>query len=282
MRMTLSHPIPSIKEMDDFQLPNFAVVIGKNGVGKTRLLKAISAGSIEVLGVPPSGIEEYDITSFQPTDSGRGGWGHSTFFHLTVDRFLSSASGQSPADVAKGIYHDALESWELHDARKSILDFDESVRSIVRHIPDFTTLGKVEGKDAVSNYVNLICSEVLNNLESGGRNNQTTRTEQTGSFNNSPAALICQAMKLSGKLPHELSRRDILFASHYEGGTLTNQLSQIFSRYKAEQYALAHTESERCDKSVHQLLNEYFHDNIPPWRILRSNLDSLSVRPGTL
>ena len=44
MRVTLRNPYLSIKQMDEFDLPHFAVLIGRNGVGKTHLLTAIAQG----------------------------------------------------------------------------------------------------------------------------------------------------------------------------------------------------------------------------------------------
>lgn len=275
MHLSLSRPIPPIKEMTAFELPRFAVIIGRNGVGKTQLLKAISNGTVCVSGIPSEYIEEYNISSFQPQDSGRGGWGSSAFFHVTLDRFLSSDQGQPLVETAREIFDRILRSWNLNGDDESYLQFDRSVRSLLHQIPAFGILAKAKGESAAAAYVNAIHDEVLKKLEPGNRNSRGERTNQLGTFNNNQAALVCHAMRVSGKLPHELSRDDILAASHYEGGTIRNQLSQVFSRYKAEQYAWAHTESEKCDKSVQRLLDEYFQQNTPPWRTLRATLDRL-------
>ena len=93
MHVKLKNPVPSIQQMDDFDLPDFAVLIGRNGIGKTHLLKAMAGGSAEISGVSRSSIELYDINSFQPKHSGAGGWAHSSFFHLTIGRHFSLVSG---------------------------------------------------------------------------------------------------------------------------------------------------------------------------------------------
>ena len=82
-------------------------------------------------------------------------------------------------------------------------------------------------------------------------------------------------MKLSRKLPHELCREDVLRAAHYEGDIIGNQLSQIVARYKAEQYAWAHTESEESEKSVKRLMKEYREEHPPPWETLRARIDRM-------
>ena len=51
-------------------------------------------------------------------------------------------------------------------------------------------------------------------------------------------------MKQNGKLPHELSRDDIMGASHYEGDTLANTVSAVFAAYKVDQFIWAHKRIE--------------------------------------
>ena len=45
-------------------------------------------------------------------------------------------------------------------------------------------------------------------------------------------------MKLAGKLPHELTRGDIMRASHREGETMSNSISEVFVTYKVDQFPL--------------------------------------------
>ena len=82
-------------------------------------------------------------------------------------------------------------------------------------------------------------------------------------------------MRLSHKLPHEVTREDILRASHFEGKTIGNQLSQIFARYKVEQYVWAHTEGEKGEKTINCLMSEYRNAHRPPWEILKESLDQM-------
>ena len=57
MHFSLNQPFSCIKSLDAFELPDFAVLIGRNGVGKTRLLSGIQDGSIAVSGLPREDIE---------------------------------------------------------------------------------------------------------------------------------------------------------------------------------------------------------------------------------
>ena len=69
MRMELKQPYLSIKEMNGFDLPDFAVLIGRNGVGKTQLLDAIANGSVSFSDLPISEIEKYDIDTTTPSQN---------------------------------------------------------------------------------------------------------------------------------------------------------------------------------------------------------------------
>ena len=82
-------------------------------------------------------------------------------------------------------------------------------------------------------------------------------------------------MKLSNKLPHELDRSDIHRAANYEGGTIRNQLSQLFTRYKVDQYYWAATKGQTSDKSFRALMREYREAECPPWETLGSVLDQM-------
>lgn len=146
MHLNLQYPVESIKEMDPFELPEFAVLIGRNGIGKTRLLSAISNGAVTVDGISPSDIEHYDTLSFQPVDSGPGGWGDSAFFHHTVDRFLHSHLGRPLVEVARETFLRTLDTWGLAVDQQGYRQFDDAVRSHFSQIPAFGTLPRRNGE----------------------------------------------------------------------------------------------------------------------------------------
>ena len=275
MHVKLKNQIPSIQQMYDFDLPDFAVIIGRNGVGKTQLLKAIAGGSVVISDVPSPDVELYDINSFQPQDSGKGGWGHAGFFHMTVARYFSAASGLPLIQVSEKIYTETINKLELVDDTRRRNEFESAARVAIGRAPDFGELGKVRGDGPVFDYLDMIRNNVFSKLQKGNQSSGQSQRDTTASYNNNQAALICQAMKLSRKLPHELNREDVRRASHYEGNIVGNQLSQIFARYKAEQYAWAHTESEESDKSVKRLMKEYREEHPPPWETLRVRIDRM-------
>ena len=75
MKLNLKSSHLSIKSLTAPPLPPFAVLIGRNGVGKSQLLDAIQQGSAST----PEGtvIEKYDIASSRPPSSEAASWGGS-------------------------------------------------------------------------------------------------------------------------------------------------------------------------------------------------------------
>ena len=272
MRLKLKKSYLSIKQMEEFDLPDFSVLVGRNGVGKTQLLDAVEKGFISVAGWAGQRIEKFDMNSFQPKDSGRAGWADSTFPQGTVMQYFAGTSGDAPVKVARDIFEKVLKDFGLDETEEERHNFENVLREEIKKLSDFQIFGDIQGNDTVSTYSRLILREVLGNLkpERGGR----------GNVGNSPGVLVSLAMKLSRKLPHELSAEDISRAARYEGNTIENQLSQIFTSYKVDQYAWAHTESETSEKSVQRLMAEYRENYCPPWVTLREHLDQMRGASG--
>ena len=273
MHLQFKHPHLSIQSMNDVHLPSFAVVIGRNGVGKTQLLDAIANGHVAVVGVPTSQIEKYDITSFHSTDSPSISWGACNFAERTADMYLVGTSGTPPVETAESIFSDALDGPDLSRDPDACARFEDSLRQAIRRTPDFQRFRELSDSAPLSSYSQRILVQVLGPLASQRSGRSRGNTDRT--CGNDPIVLLSLAMKLSGKLPHELGREEILRAAHYEGNTIANALSLIFARYKVEQYSWAHTQSEATGVGVQQLMSEYREKNDPPWVLLRRDLDRL-------
>ena len=268
MRVTLRNPYLSIKQMDEFDLPHFAVLIGRNGVGKTQLLTAIAQGHIAVSGLSRPEIELYDFGTFRSSDSEQSTWGASEVPRATVQQYFTPPLGDPLVRVAETIFHDTLKTFDLVNDSDRRIQFEEQIRDAVRNIPDFSILEPDVGGNANVSYLSAIRHQVIDNLSRGKQRKNVPPT----TVGDDQAKLVSLAMKLNGKLPHELTRNDIYSACDYEGGTFENRLSQIFARYKVDQYWWAHTEGEKSDKSVRTLMRQYRESNSPPWDTLRLTL----------
>ena len=274
MRIELKQPYLSIKQLKAFDLPDFAVLIGRNGVGKTQLLDAIAAGHVSVSDVSGLDIQKYDISTFQPRDPARVHWGTSLFAERTAEQYLAGRPGKVPIEIAKDVFLRTLGSFDIAEsaARRN---FEEQLRDQVRQLPDFKMFAKFGGTKPVVSYSDAILREVLAPLRPRKEPRQRPKNSETRTCGGDPAVLLSLSMKLSGKLPHELDRDDILRAAYYEGNTIANTISQAFARYKVEQYSWAHTRGEAGSDTVQTLLLDYCRRNTPPWILLRQNLDQL-------
>ena len=261
----------SIESLAASPLPPFAVLIGRNGVGKTHLLKAIQRGHVVA---PECGkTERYDIDSFRPPASEVASWVGSLGASTAAQTFFHGSGPETPADLAATIYNETAESFGLSADSESRARFAAQVKRAM-DAENVRALGSsghgLSGDpridDAVESYTRALRLRVLSRLqlpESGKARKRDVAT----------AGMVTLAMRLAGKLAHDLDQSDFLRAAHYEGETIANTISEAFTRYKVDQYSWAHSESEIPGRGdVATLLRTYRANNKPPWETLREIL----------
>lgn len=72
MKLTFRSPYLSIRDFPAVEIPNFTVITGLNGTGKTHLLKAVTEGAVAADCAPqiPSDVRFFDWSTLVPQDSG--------------------------------------------------------------------------------------------------------------------------------------------------------------------------------------------------------------------
>ena len=95
MRIDLSRLHKSIATLTTEDLPDFAVLIGRNGVGKTQILDALRQGEATVSDVSENEVEMYDMTSFSVPNTNQGNRGSDQFARNAANAYLPQQSGQS-------------------------------------------------------------------------------------------------------------------------------------------------------------------------------------------
>lgn len=74
MKLTFVKPHKSIRSFQEIELPDFVVLTGVNGAGKSHLLEAIEGGHMSVEGIPYSPqtrtIRKFDWSNLVPNDTG--------------------------------------------------------------------------------------------------------------------------------------------------------------------------------------------------------------------
>ena len=269
MQIELNHRYKSIETLTTEDLPDFAVLIGRNGAGKTQLLEALRGGAARIPGVGVDEIEMYDMVTFGPPNTSRADRNSYQFAQVTADAYLLSQSGgRSPIEVAAAIYDQfaRVDDASVHDLREGI-----------RHMPDFTVFA-VNNRE--SPYESALYEQVLAPLDRG--QGKLSSDQSRNSFSGNSAALLSAAMKLTSKLPHELTREDIMRASHCEGDTISNSISAVFGAYKVDQFTWAHErfDTEAGHVSRAELITEYRTKYRPPWETLRVILSEMRDAAG--
>ena len=105
MRIELKQPYKSIEALTTEDLPDFAVLIGRNGAGKTQILDALKEGKATIADIAVDAIEEYDMVTFRPPNSGEANRHANQFAQMTADAYLlTPPGGQSPIEAAGVIF----------------------------------------------------------------------------------------------------------------------------------------------------------------------------------
>lgn len=186
--------------------------------------------------------------------------------------------------VAENIFEETIENFDLIDGTDSRREFEEAIRNKIVELEEFRDFPITKDSEALSYYSQKIQNEVINPLVPRESNpqNRRARNQENRNTRNDSAFLINLTMKLNRKLPHEICRDDVLRAVHFEGDIIENTLSEVFMKYKVEQYSWAHTLGEESQVSFQNLMSRYRKEKIPPWEVLRENLDQMREAAGDL
>ena len=279
MNIKLNNPYKSIAALETEDLPDLAILIGRNGAGKTQLLGALKEGQAVIPGIGVDEIELYDMVSFHPPNASRADRQVNQFAQVTADAYLSPPSGQPPIESAEAIFHQFVSDIGRDSGSQARDDFERNLRDEIRRLPDFAVFAV---DDQESPYKKTFYELVLAPLNRANTIRQRRRSsnQSNNSFNGNPAALLSAAMKLTGKLPHELTRGDIMRASHSEGDTMSNSISEVFAAYKVDQFIWAHKRIEKEHVRFDELITEYRTKNSPPWVTLREILSEMRDAAG--
>ena len=279
MRIDLRQSYQSITTLMTVDLPDFALLIGRNGAGKTQLLDALRQRHAVIPGIEVDDIEMYDMASFHPPNTGGANRHGNQLAKATANAYLlPRADGQAPIDIATAVFERFANEIEREAGMEARNAFERDLRGEVLRLPDFSVFASASRE---SPYYGALHEQVFEPLipKNTGRRGRGS-SGQPNSFNGNQAALLSVAMKVSGKLPHELTRDDIERAGHYEGETIANSVSQVFAAYKVDQYTWAHRRVETEYVRFADLIGEYRGKYPPPWETLREILSEMRDAAG--
>ena len=200
------------------ELPDFAVLTGRNGAGKTQLLQALLSGHAVVPGLSLHEIDFYDMASFRIPNNATGNRQANQFARTTAHDYLEGDRGPPPIAIAADIFEHHTARIEQENGANERDEFVRNLRERINRTPDFNVFPTAPAPGSDS-YDQSLHERVMARMVRRSDSRRTTRQSRVNSFNENPAALLSMAMKRAGKLPHELAHEDILGASHYEGST---------------------------------------------------------------
>ena len=236
----LRQPHLFIHELTCPELPDFTVLIGRNGAGKTQLLRAV---------------------------------------RNTAKDYLHGDQGPPPIAVAAEIFERFTAEIERESGKSKRDEFVHSLRDQISRTPDFHVFPTGRTRGSIS-YEKSLFDRVWAPLMETPRKRRANTESRPNSFNGNPVSLISLAMKRCRKLAHELTRDDTMQASHYEGGTIQNAISAVFAAYKVDQYVWAHTQIETDAVPFADLVAQYQRQHPPPWDMLRDVMAKMRDAAG--
>ena len=277
MRIDLKEPYKSIATLATDELPDFAVLIGRNGAGKTHLLDALKQGSAVIPGVAVDEIEMYDMVSFRPPNTGTANRHANQFAIGTADAYLlGPPTGPPPIETAIEIFEQCAPDVEPNSGIEERDEFARTLREEVRRLQDFEVFAS--GNRTTPYHVEVYRQVMAPLVPQRQRRNSP---QPKNRFNGNQAVLLTTAMKLAGKLPHELNRDDIMSAAQYEGDTIANTISAVFAAYKVDQFIWAHKRTETAESAnFAELIAQYRAKHPPPWNTLRQVLAEMRDEAG--
>ncbi len=132
MKIELKSPYKSLETLATEELPNLAVLIGRNGAGKTQLLEALRAGNAAVPGIGGDEIALYNMDSFRPPNTERGQRDANHFAKVTADAYLlSQGNGRPLVKVAADVFRRFATDIERDQGVEARENFERTLRDEV-------------------------------------------------------------------------------------------------------------------------------------------------------
>ena len=278
--INLNQPYKSVENLTAENLPDFAVLIGRNGAGKTQILEALDQGIASIDHIDPREIELHNTASFVPPEDRQTDRNDSQLGTVTANAYLSPPDGTPPIETARGIFENFVNEMESNSGVQARKDFELNLRATIKDLPRFAIFG-MSAQDSL--YERTIFDRVLSRF--GPRNTRHRRTHSSDlpkGFNGDQATLISTAMSLNGKLPHELNRQDITRAAFIEGHLISNPFNEVFTTYKLDEFHWIHTKFENSENSTpfNELREKYRRLYPPPWKKLREIMSEMRSKSG--
>ena len=261
MKLSFANNHISICQFDTVELPDFVVLTGRNGSGKTHLLQAIKAGHCNLDDFQPHEIQYFNYQNFvAPNEHAQNSAG--------IEQYVASGFTQFQQIFLPGIqsvYQNLNQHWFPSPQYPTANKFYESMKNFWKEKPR-----NKRQHEHLENY-RLSISNWLEDPKN---------IPPTSQY---PA--ICSVVQKS-QLPPHLIDRD-MFSSLYlpvmdAGSILGCSLSALFTKYKVSEFHWCHNEfSAGRGGNVHELQAKYHSRIAPPWIAINKLLAEMGRVTGS-
>lgn len=251
MKLKFAKQYQSIRTFDEVDLTNFTILTGRNGSGKTQLLKAIENGSCVLEGIQTHAIKYFSNVEFKLGDQKSIPQAQILQRFNQILAIFDGKSGNPKSNyraVAQAIWNSIIAPNLSTDGKLFGVKLDD--HRLYESVDD------QQAEAILEDYRQKISTQVFSQLAQNIDGQSLCLAAQSTA---GPVHMMQVNTHLSAFVP-ENSRR----------GILNTSLGSLFSQYKVDQYNWARKQTELHDseKKFSELLADYESENRKPWDVV--------------
>ena len=259
MKLTFAKPYMSIQQFEKIELPDFTILTGRNGSGKTHLLKAIDLGHCQVEGMSKHQLKYFSGADFKLGDQKSLNRDQAKQRFQQILSIFNGAAG-NPKNNYRQIAHKIFQS----DIERNTSQGGKLEKLDLKDLQLFQEHDDEEIEGILVPYRTKIMRQIFEPLAE----------------NLDGQALSLAMQKTAGPV------HDAQLSTHFKHfvpeastkGILNTSLGSLFAQYKIDQYNWAKEQhEEHGSKKTHQeLLTEYRENNSKPWDFINQVFEQMN------
>ncbi len=266
MRLRFTKDHLSITQFEDVDLPEFSIITGVNGAGKTHLLQAIHNKSVQIVDRPQANVVLFNYQNFRLQNEGRV-----HVFEMESERkqlwktFEKESKGKSVRQVLEDLIKSTLNDSIYCGLKDIASEIGKPLLSL--------THSDIRDEGVFQQFINY-----KNNIESTITNSRQIDSHQKKS------ALLGLARRVKVGI-HELEESEFveLLDMTAKGGVIPTQLSRVFSDYYSKFDANRYRafRNDQCGESLEVLSDAKFVERHgpKPWDVINEILERFGTLP---
>jgi len=268
MKLTFVRHHDSIGKFDPVDLPDFTVITGLNGSGKTHLMRAIEAGAIAVDSISLHEIAYYNYSDFLVPNSATLNSQQIESCRQQTWKFFNGQQGNPRINwrnnLAQIYRHNFIETRDKKQVDLLAIELpkDKSIWDAY----ETSSLVSSELYQKITNYIDTIKTQVFTN------ENFKKIPHYTG---------LIKALRKTNRSLNLMSEGDFkerFIPSTKSSNHLASSIGVVFTKYKVNQYLWAHQQWEASATATtkDELFNDYEKLHEKPWVVINQILSNIN------